>query len=341
MKKVDTEVLSGVRISFQEIQKLLEELPFDENIWLCLYDTKKSNPNYVQTHSDISGDEEVIKKFQGVPYLIEARIYHDNENFTHYRTFTDDKAYLESVFEAYYNDRPFSYETWQDVTNEFLEENNTEKEPFAENITNFSEEEKAENFFWEAIEKSYKYNKNDWQSYDIEKHLERLTNYLAKHSKEELVQFEITLQKKLIALYTAEIAELNIILEGDFSQENGVYTFDEYLSTDGFIYFRCWLLLKGRAFFNDITRNIQYFTSGKYSFNIGDIWAEGLLYVADNAYLKKNKTAGEFEIRDVVYEKYPQLNYDSGDFSMNRPIHNGNELQNIYPILVQKIMEIR
>lgn len=341
MKKVDTEILNGIKIPFEKIQRLLDELPFDEHIWLSLYDTKKSNPNYVQTHSDVSDNEEIFNRFQGVPYLIEARVYHDNGKFTHYRTFTDDKAYLMSVFEAYYNDRSFSYENWQDVTSEFLDNENTEKETITEKVIEFSEEEKAEHFFWEAIEKSYKYNKNNWQNYDVEKHLERLTSYLAKYSKEELIQFEITLQKKLIALYTAEIAELNLILEGDFSQENGVYTFDEYLSTDGFIYFRCWLLLKGKAFFNEITRNIQYFTSGKYSFNIGEIWAEGLLYVVDNAYLKKNKIANQSEIRDVVYEKYPQLNYDSGDFSMNRSIHSGDTLQKIYPILVRKIMKIR
>ena len=32
----------------------------------------------------------------------------------------------------------------------------------------YSEEEKADYFFWEAIEKSYKYNKKDWEAYDLD-----------------------------------------------------------------------------------------------------------------------------------------------------------------------------
>ena len=149
-----------------------------------------------------------------------------------------------------------------------------------------SEEEKAEFLFWEAIEKSYKYNKKKWDAYDIEEHLEKLTNYLSKYGKERLVAFEKTLQENLMELYTAQIAELYIILNCDFEKKDGVYCFEEepYISTDGFIYFRCWLLLKGKEFFEDITKDINAFISGKYHFDIGDTWAEELLYVSDDAY---------------------------------------------------------
>lgn len=41
-------------------------------------------------------------------------------------------------------------------------------------------------------------------------------------------------------------------------------------SDDGFIYFRHWLLLKGKQFFEDIEKDIQSFVSGKYNFNSGD-----------------------------------------------------------------------
>ena len=42
----------------------------------------------------------------------------------------------------------------------------------------YSEEEKADYFFWEAIEKSYKYNKKDWKAYDLEEHLEKTRHLL-------------------------------------------------------------------------------------------------------------------------------------------------------------------
>ena len=132
----------------------------------------------------------------------------------------------------------------------------------------YSEEEKADYFFWEAIEKSYKYNKKDWEAYDLDEHIEKLTTYLSKYSEEKLILFEKTLQQKLISLYTAPIAELSIILENEYEKEGDTYNFDGYISDDGFIYFRCWLLLKGKEFYDDITKDIESFVSGKYHFDI-------------------------------------------------------------------------
>ena len=205
----------------------------------------------------------------------------------------------------------------------------------------YSEEEKADYFFWEAIEKSYKYNKKDWEAYDLDEHIEKLTTYLSKYSEEKLILFEKTLQQKLISLYTAPIAELSIILENEYEKEGDTYNFDGYISDDGFIYFRCWLLLKGKEFYDDITKDIESFVSGKYHFDIGDTWGEGLLYVASRANSEARPDSDEDIIRDTVYEKWPKINYDSGDFAMDREPKSGGELQKMYPKLVAEIMPIR
>ena len=205
----------------------------------------------------------------------------------------------------------------------------------------YSEEEKADYFFWEAIEKSYKYNKKDWEAYDLDEHIEKLTTYLSKYSEEKLILFEKTLQQKLISLYTAPIAELSIILENEYEKEGDTYNFDGYISDDGFIYFRCWLLLKGKEFYDDITKDIESFVSGKYHFDIGDTWGEGLLYVASRANSEARPDSDEDIIRDTVYEKWPEINYDSGDFAMDREPKSGGELQKMYPKLVAEIMRIR
>ena len=205
----------------------------------------------------------------------------------------------------------------------------------------YSEEEKADYFFWEAIEKSYKYNKKDWEAYDLDEHIEKLTTYLSKYSEEKLILFEKTLQQKLISLYTAPIAELSIILENEYEKEGDTYNFDGYISDDGFIYFRCWLLLKGKEFYDDITKDIESFVSGKYHFDIGDTWGEGLLYVASRANSEARPDSDEDIIRDTVYEKWPKINYDSGDFAMEREPKSGTELQKMYPKLVAEIMPIR
>ena len=205
----------------------------------------------------------------------------------------------------------------------------------------YFEEEKADYFFWEAIEKSYKYNKKDWEDYDLEEHIEKLTAYLSKYSEEKLILFEKTLQEKLISLYTAPIAELSIILENEYEKEGDTYSFDGYISDDGFLYFRCWLLLKGKEFYDDITKDIESFVSGKYNFDIGDTWAEGLLYVANDANQEARPDSDEDIIRDTVYEKWPEINYDLGEFAMEREPKSGTELQKMYPKLVAEIMPIR
>ena len=204
-----------------------------------------------------------------------------------------------------------------------------------------SDEEKGDIYFWEAIEKSNKHKNGHWSEYDINEHLEYLTEYLSKYGKERLILFEKVMQEKLSKLYTVEIAELSIILECDFKKENDIYIFDDYISDDGFIYFRCWLLLKGKDFFDDITTDIQSFVSGKYCFNIGDCWAEGLLYVADDAYSVNHENEDDAEIRDTVYELYPAIHYDSMERGMNREPRGGADLQKMYPKLVKEICELR
>lgn len=204
-----------------------------------------------------------------------------------------------------------------------------------------SQDEKAEIYFWEAIEKSNKKKNAKWNEYDVDEHLESLQTYLSKFGKERLILFEKKLQEKLNALYTAEIAELSIILECDFKKENDIYVFDDYLSDDGFIYFRCWLILKGKHFFDEITKDIQAFVNGKYRFNIGDTWAEGLLYVSDDAYSENHENKDEAEIKDAVYESNPEIHYDNLERIMNRDYEGGDKLHKKYKKLVEEICELK
>jgi predicted DNA-binding WGR domain protein len=208
--------------------------------------------------------------------------------------------------------------------------------------TPLSDDEAGELFFWNSIEKSNKHRYSDLGEYDIEEHLENLTELLSKSGKQKLIQFEKCLQQNLQKLYTAEIAELYIILTNDFKTENGQIVFDDYISEDGFIYFRCWLLLQGKEFFDDITKDINSLISGKYGFNIADTWAEGLLYVADKAYLINHESEEEFVISDAVAEMYPEvIHYDSREREMNREPARSAKLQKLYPDLVEEITKLK
>jgi predicted DNA-binding WGR domain protein len=205
-----------------------------------------------------------------------------------------------------------------------------------------SKKEEAEYFFWNCIQKSNKDPSSDWKEYDIDEHLENLTILLSKFGKEKLVVFEKILQEKLNELYSASIAELSIILECSFEKNNDEIIFDSYLSTGGFIYFRCWLLLKGKDFFDDITFDLNSFISERYSFNIEDTWAEGLLYVTDEAYSYFHENNDTSMIRDAVSKFHPEIiDYDSDRNTFDRAIKEGEELHKSYPKIVETICNLR
>jgi predicted DNA-binding WGR domain protein len=221
----------------------------------------------------------------------------------------------------------------QKIKKGYIEINEMEVIPEKANV---SDDEKSKIIFWEAIGKSNKYKNLNWKEYDMVEHIESLTTYLAKSGKEKLILFEKELLKKLNQLYTAEIAELSIILECEFSNNNGMVEFDDYLSDDSFIYFRCWLLLQGEDFFYKVCKDINAYIYDKNDSILSDYWGEGLLSVADQAYSIEHENEDDSEIRDAVSERYPNvIHYDSMENKMNRRPKGGKELQHLYPNLVK------
>jgi len=79
---------------------------------------------------------------------------------------------------------------------------------------------------------------------------------------------------------------------------------------------------------------------GKYHFDIGDTWAEELLYVSDDAYSENHENEDESEIRDIVFEKYPHINYDNAG-EIEGEIAGDKKLFEKYPALVKEICDLR
>lgn len=203
-------------------------------------------------------------------------------------------------------------------------------------------QQEQDNFFWKIIDESNEVKDFDWEEYDQDEHIDQMIDMLSKTDKEHLIVFEKVMQQQLHKLYTAEIAELYIILNNDFDVEEDVIDFDDTISDDAFIYFRCWLLLKGKDFVAEISKDIQAFVNGEYSFDIGDCDGEELLYVADLANEEMNGVEESEEIRDAIYESFPEVvNYDDADVKMNREVKGGTELQKLYPDLVEEICDVR
>lgn len=137
MKKIDTAYISNEKADLEEIKEIIENLFTEEGEeWLCLFDTSKKNQNYIQIHSDIEEYEDdalnflhhtlamPLEEFDNIEniYLVEYRLYEDNDNFKHYRAFSIDANSVYSYFEKYMNDEVINTEHWLDVTEEFEEE---------------------------------------------------------------------------------------------------------------------------------------------------------------------------------------------------------------------------
>lgn len=197
--------------------------------------------------------------------------------------------------------------------------------------------------FWEIIAKSNRSLSKDWKDYHIQEHLDNISILLSFLDKEKIILFEKVLQEKLHELHRSSIAELYIVLNCPFKKQKDQIIFDDFLSTDSFIYFRCWLLLKGEDFFAEILQNLKAFINGSYSFNIGETWAEGLLYAADKGYLYYNDVDSYSPIRDAVNKYYPEvIHYDNNDKNtFDRTVLGKEKLQKKYPNLVAEICALR
>lgn len=102
-------------------------------VWLCLYDTSKKNPNYIQIHSDLEAVDLEKEAYQFLLntqdeaplkldelYLIEYRHYKTKDEFRHYRAYYRECERIKAYFWQYYNDKMLDTTTWLDVTSDFL-----------------------------------------------------------------------------------------------------------------------------------------------------------------------------------------------------------------------------
>jgi hypothetical protein len=130
----------------------------------------------------------------------------------------------------------------------------------------------GEDEFWKIISMlNWKYTGND------EKICKKAKTFLMKKSNEDIMKFYDILSKKLYDLDGIQYAR-NI---GEDSYEK-----NQYFSVDNFLYARCVVVANGRDFYYRVLNNPS--TMPK------DMEFEALLYLADDAYKKKNKKAFDY-----------------------------------------------
>lgn len=131
----------------------------------------------------------------------------------------------------------------------------------------------TENRFWELIELIR------WERQKDDDKVEDLILELSNLSVEEIYDFEKIMTEKLYQLDAKKYAEKL-----------------EYISSDGFLYMRAYVVAKGKDYFEKILANPKEISE--------DLDFETLLYVAKTAFQKKTGKSDWGYIPEKLYETY-------------------------------------
>ncbi|HTF17373.1 MAG TPA: DUF4240 domain-containing protein [Chryseolinea sp.] len=151
-----------------------------------------------------------------------------------------------------------------------------------------------------------------------DKQIQFLTDTLASMPEERIVGFECTFVENVVKLWNYNIKSLYQIISG------------KYISTDDFIYFRCYLISLGKDEFDRAINSPELFAT------IVDpsMWAgEEMMHVADIAYQKRtNKIDEEGCPRCVCTE----VSYDFGSYKMTGEYVSPHDFEDKYPRLTER-----
>lgn len=164
--------------------------------------------------------------------------------------------------------------------------------------------------FWDLLEKSRR-----GAAHDCEQIAENLTARLEKLESEEIIEFEKILYDLLQQANRWDVWAVAYIINGGCSD-------------DGFLYFRGWLIGKGRKCFEQTMANPEMLGRWVTIEESEDgVECQEMIHVAEDAY--QNKT-GEEEI------PYDDSEYDYEDGIVHGEPWDENDLEPLYPKLCKK-----
>ena len=188
--------------------------------------------------------------------------------------------------------------------------------------------EKYEKNFWKLIEKSKEENET------AKEQVEELVANLAIKSEDELLAFEINLRKQLKVLNIPTMVELCTILSSKHRVEKDRVCFEKKPGLNGFLYFRCWLILQGKDIVEVALSDIEKLVDT--DINIESVKAEGLLRVAQDAFSNDEEDETILKAANKFDKK---LNYDMVEVLPDDDVNYEN-LDKKYPVLVKTVVEL-
>lgn len=185
--------------------------------------------------------------------------------------------------------------------------------PFDESPRNFPDSIRmADDQFWQLIADAKAKHPDDFYA-----QMDVLRLELSALTNKEIIGFEATLREKVIELWSYKVKALYQILFGN------------YLSRDGFIYFRFWIISHGQEFYQLAITNPD-----KLAGRIQPSYdGEKLMVVADEAFELKNGADAGLEMpRDAAHA----VHYDFGNYRMTGPYISPDDFKKVFPLLSEK-----
>lgn len=169
-----------------------------------------------------------------------------------------------------------------------------------------------DNQFWQLIADTKAKHPNDFDA-----QMDALTLQLSALTNKEIIGFEATLREKVIELWSYKVKALYQILFGN------------YLSRDGFIYFRFWIISQGQEFYE-----LAIVNPDKLAGRIQPSYdGEMLMVVADKAFELKNGVDAGLEMpRDAAHA----VHYDFGHYRMTGQYIAPGDFKNYFSLLLEK-----
>ncbi len=175
----------------------------------------------------------------------------------------------------------------------------------------------GENKFWKIIEKSLKFAE------DREDHEECLLITLEKLKPSEILGFRLQIDKLLYETYTPEMWCAAYIMNGGCSD-------------DGFEYFRCWLISRGRETYQKAKQNPDYLIQEVADDDSDEYEFEHLWYIAFDAF--ENKTGKEaYDYIDYDNVKTQEKYYPT--IEINWREEEPETMKKICPQLMEKLWD--
>lgn len=172
----------------------------------------------------------------------------------------------------------------------------------------------TEDKFWELIGKVFHMPTETIQKLGYEQiQNEIITHYFNENGKDSILQFHEILCDKISELYMPKIGELFLMTSYNLSEETKRKF--KYISTDGFIDFRAWIVSLGKedyeTFLNFQSENELF----KFDMDVFYANREDLVYLAtsfaENTFAEKLDL--DYHLDKDVEEFYSKMNWDSLD----------------------------